>query len=71
MNRRLDDLDRHMHVLHEDVLDRIAAIPDSARRIEAKMDEGFADLKETIARRLDPLEAAVLQHSVMLNRLES
>jgi hypothetical protein len=25
---RLDDLDRHMHVLHEDVIARIAAIPE-------------------------------------------
>jgi hypothetical protein len=59
VNRRIDDLDRHMHVLHEDVIGRIAAMPDNTARLEARMDRGFADLKETIGRRLDPLEAAV------------
>jgi hypothetical protein len=31
------DLDRHMHVLHEEVIARIAAIPDNTARLAAKM----------------------------------
>ena len=59
-----------MHVLHEDVIARIAAIPDNTARFEARMDRGFADMKETIGRRLDPLEAAGRQHSVEIERLK-
>ena len=69
VNRRIDDLDHQMHVLHEDVIGRIAAIPDNTARLEARMDRGFADLKETIGRRLDPLEAAVRQHSAEIEQL--
>ena len=59
-----------MHVLYEDVIARIAAIPDNASRLEAKIDRGFTDLKEAIGRRLDPLEAAVRQHSTEIERLK-
>jgi chromosome segregation ATPase len=54
---RVDDLDRHMHVLHEDVIVRIAAIPEYTGPTKAEMQQGFADLREAIERRLDPLEA--------------
>jgi septation ring formation regulator EzrA len=70
VDQRLDELDRHMHVLYEDVIARIAAIPDNASRLEAKIDRGFTDLKEAISRRLDPLEAAVRQHSTEIERLK-
>jgi hypothetical protein len=53
---RIDDLDRHMHVLHEDVITRIAAIPEYTGPTRAEMQQGFADLREAIERRLDPLE---------------
>ena len=51
-------------------LSRIAAIPEYNGPTKAEMDQGFADLKEAIARRLDPLEAAVRQHGARLDRLE-
>ena len=50
-----------MHVLHEGVIARIAAIPEYTDPTKAEMDQGFADLRETITRRLDPLEATVRQ----------
>jgi chromosome segregation ATPase len=53
----IDDLDQHMHVLHEDVIARIAAIPEYTGPTKAEMQQGFADLREAIERRLDPLEA--------------
>ena len=45
---------------HEDVIARIAAIPDNTSRLEAKMDRGFADLKEGLAP--DALETATIRH---------
>jgi hypothetical protein len=66
----IDDLGRQMRVLHEDVLARIAAIPEYTGPTKVEMDEGFADLKEAIFRRLDPLEATVRQHRVKLDQLE-
>ena len=53
-----DELRRHMHVLHEDVVDRIKAIPTNGPT-RAEMTRGFEELREVIGRRLDPLEAAV------------
>jgi hypothetical protein len=67
---RIDDLDRHMHVLHEDVIARIAAIPEYTGPTKAEMDQGFADLREMISRRLDPLDATVRQHTIDIERLK-
>jgi exonuclease VII small subunit len=53
-----DELRRHMYVLHEDVIDRIKAIPTDGPT-KAEMKQGFDELREVIGRRLDPLEAAV------------
>jgi hypothetical protein len=47
-----------MHVLHEDVIDRIAALPTDVPS-RAEMREALAELNESIGRRLDPLEVAV------------
>jgi chromosome segregation ATPase len=66
----LGDLDRHMHVLHEDVIARIAAIPEYSGPTRAEMQQSFADLRETIERRLDPLEATVRQHTIEIERLK-
>ena len=41
-----------------------------AFRVLRERDRGFADLKEAIGRRLDPLEAAVRQHSNEIERLK-
>ena len=54
------ELKHEMHVLHEDVIDRIKALPtDVPSRVE--MRQAFAEQDERIARRLDPLEAALRQ----------
>ena len=37
---------------------------------KAEMDRGFADLREAIGRRLDPLETAVRHHSIEIERLK-
>ena len=67
---RVDDLDRHMHVLHKDVIDRIAAIPTDGPT-KAEMKQGFDDLREAIGRRLDPLEATVLRHTAEIEQLKN
>jgi hypothetical protein len=59
-----------MHVLHEDVIARIAAIPEYTGPTKAEMDQGFADVREMISRRLDPLEATVRQHSIDIEQLK-
>jgi chromosome segregation ATPase len=63
---RIEDVDRHMHVLHEDVIARIAATPEYTGPTRAE----FAELKEMLSRRLDPLEAAVRLHSVEIDQLK-
>jgi len=59
-----------MHVLHEDVIARIAAIPDYSGLMKAEIAHGVAELREVIERRLDPLEAVVRQHSIEIERLK-
>lgn len=63
---RIEDVDRHMHVRHEDVIARIAATPEYTGPTRAE----FAELKEMLSRRLDPLEAAVRLHSVEIDQLK-
>lgn len=58
LETRIDNLDRRMHVLHEDVIGRIAALPTDVPT-RAEMHRALADLNESIGRRLDPLEEAV------------
>jgi hypothetical protein len=67
---RIDDLDRHMHVLHEEAMDRIAAMPESVDALRVEMVRGFAVITEAIDRRLDPLEITVRQHSMDIERLK-
>lgn len=62
VDRRFDDLRGEMLMLHEEVVDRIKAIPDPAERLERAMRAEFALFREEIGRRLDPLEAAVRLH---------
>jgi len=63
---RITDLDRHMHVLHEQAMATIAA----TKEYSGPTKEEFAELKELISRRLDPLELAVRHHSVEIERLK-
>lgn len=59
LDNRVDTLDRHMHVLHEDTLSRIAAMFEEPLATKREMNRGFAELKELILRRIEPLEVAV------------
>lgn len=72
--RRIDGRLEHLHdrvgVLHTDVLARIAATGEARLPTKREMDQGFADLRELIERRLDPLEAAVRHHSTEINELK-
>jgi hypothetical protein len=56
--------------LSEEAFARIAATREYTGPTRAEMNDAFADLKETLTRRLDPLEATVRQHSVRLDHVE-
>ena len=64
---RIDDIDRRMHLFHEDVIARLAAKFEYRGPTRAE----FAELKEMISRRLDPLEMTVCQHSVDIEGLKN
>jgi chromosome segregation ATPase len=66
MSDRIEALDQHMHVLHEDVIARIAATREYTGPTRAE----FAELKEMLGRRLDPLEATVRLHSREIDKLK-
>lgn len=70
LDTRIDDLNRHVHVLHEDVIARIEASSDRHAVTRGEFYAAFADLQESIGRRLDPLEGIVRQHSVDIERLK-
>ena len=70
MDGRLEEVHQRVGGLHEDVLSRIAAIGDDRGPTKREMNQGFADLREAIGRRLDPLEPAVRDHSRRLNALD-
>ena len=55
-----------LEVLHEDSMDAIKQIAESHAATQILMQKGFADLREAIDRRLDPLEATVRDHSAIL-----
>jgi hypothetical protein len=55
---KIADVDRHMHVLHEDAMGAIRGISEHKLATHAEMTRGFAEIKELIARRVDPLELA-------------
>jgi uncharacterized protein YPO0396 len=63
VDRRLDENRREMRLLHEDTIGRIAATGENEPASRAEMLAGFAELREVIDRRIDPLEAAVRQHT--------
>ena len=66
LDSRIDDLGRHMRVLHEDTIARITA----TREYTGPTREEFAELKDMIGGRLDPLETVVRQHSIDIERLK-
>ena len=66
IDERIVELDRHMHILHEDAIARIAA----TREYPGPTRQEFAEFKAAFGQRLDPLEAAVRQHSAEIDRLK-
>ena len=60
---RIEYVNQRVGVLHEDVLSRIAATGEARLPTKREMDQRFDELHELIARRIDPLEAAVRDHS--------
>lgn len=64
------DMGHLMRVLHEDVIECIKAIPDPTETIRREMKAGFAELREEMNRRIDPLELTVRDHSIELARLK-
>jgi archaellum component FlaC len=67
---RVEDLDRHMHVLHEDVIDRIRSLANPDAITKRDLQRGFDELREAIGRRLDPLEATVRRHTDEIEQLQ-
>jgi hypothetical protein len=66
LHGRLDRLNQDMHLLHEDNIDRFKLLAEGHEGIRQEMARGFAELREEMGRRLDPLEAAVRYHSKLL-----
>jgi len=69
VDRRFDDQNGHMRVLYEDVIARIAAIVAPSALIAA-VERRIGELGDRIDRRLDPIEAAICQHSVDIAALK-
>jgi predicted nucleic acid-binding Zn-ribbon protein len=65
-NRRLEDLGRHMRVLHEEAMAAIAATREYSGPTKAE----FAELKDLLSQRIDPLEATVRIHSREIDGLK-
>lgn len=63
IDQRIDEQGRHMRLLHNEALERIAAIGEFDGPSRAEFQQGLADLEERIGRRLDPLTLAVRHHS--------
>ena len=53
-----EETNRHMRVLHEEVIDRIAALAPDFAPIRREFRQADTELRESIERRLEPLEAA-------------
>lgn len=68
---RFDALDQRIGVLHENVLDIIAASTERNAVTKGEFKEAIADLKETLSRRLAPLEVVVRQHSLDIADLKT
>lgn len=58
LRNRMDEGQRHMHVLHEDLVDRITALAPDFEPIRRELRSEIAELHESTDRRLVPLEAA-------------
>ena len=74
LSQRMDtmgaDLNQRMGVLHENVLEIIASSSERNAVTRGEFQEAMADLKETISRRIDPLEVVVRRHSADIAKLK-
>jgi predicted nuclease with TOPRIM domain len=59
LDRRIDTLDRHMHVLHEETISRIAAISEGPWATKADIKGVVDKIDELVGGRIVPLEVAV------------
>lgn len=60
---RFDGLDQRIGVMHEDLIRRIAGASERDAVSRQELKDAVAALTEQFGRRLDPLEAAVREHS--------
>ena len=70
LDARMEELRRHMHVLHEDMITSFAAASERSVVTRDEFHEAFVDLKESIGRRLDPIEMTVRAHSADIAKLK-
>jgi hypothetical protein len=59
-----------MHVLHEQLRADIRAIAEYPAASRSEMQRGFAELRELINSRIDPLDAAVRRHGIEIEQLK-
>ena len=59
LDGRIDTLDRHMHVLHEETISRIAAISEGPWATKADITRVVDKIDELVGGRIVPLEVAV------------
>ena len=59
LHNRFDRLERKTEMEFEQLHDKVDLIAEGHGALEIKMDKGFAELREEIGRRLDPLERVV------------
>lgn len=64
LNAKVADVDRHMRVLHENAMGRLAAFSEQPLATKAEMNQGFARLERLFTLRVEPLEAAVRRLSL-------
>lgn len=63
VGEKLNDLRRHMGVLHEDVVSRIAALAPDYAPIRREFRDADAILREELSQRIQPLEAFAREHT--------
>ena len=59
LHNRFERFERTTDIAFEQLHEKVDLIAEGHRALEIKMDKGFAELREDIGRRLDPLERVV------------
>jgi archaellum component FlaC len=65
VDARFDELRRHLHVFHEDMIERLASL----REFSAPTRVEFFEFKDAVANELNPLKAVVRQHNIDIAKL--